>query len=296
MTRKSASAQDLFEHKPDEFIRVVLPSLADYRKMVRLPGIKGIYEDESRTLLAEQLGQVMTHEFTHALHAADQRAAGQEHPIWLREGLASMYEASEFDKGRLVPHDNFRLGYVQSAARRHALIPLNKVLQLKMQDFANGPNLAYGQSSSLMLYLYEHDLLRKFYDSYKATYRADPTGQTALESVTGQSLAELQKTWIAWMLPRKSPTLTTALGGPDIGVHFGLAPDGLKISMILPSGPAGTAGLKSGDVIVAFDHHEIRDYASFAPLLASHQPGEQVTLKIRRDGEYKDMPVVLGKK
>ncbi|HZK79796.1 MAG TPA: PDZ domain-containing protein, partial [Humisphaera sp.] len=284
----------LFSHKSDEFIRIVVPSMADYRKLIRQRGVMGIYEDETRTLLAERMGQVMTHEFTHALHAADQRAVGQEHPVWLREGLASMYEAGEFENGQLIPADNFRLAFIQSAARRHALIPLDKLLSLTTRDFVNSPNLAYGESSSLLLYLYDRKLLRKYYDAYKASYRSDPSGGGALEAVTQMNLADLQTAWTQWMLARKSPKLLPVAGGPYLGVHFGDAIDGLKVSMILPSGPGAKAGIKLGDVIVGLNEREVRDYASFAPLLSAHKVGDEVTLKVRRDGKYIDVPVTLG--
>ena len=289
-------AEDLFEHKPDEFIRVVIPSLTDYRRLVSQRGVMGIYEDESRTLLAERLGQIMTHEFTHALHAADQRAVGQEHPIWLREGLAAMYEAGEFENGKLIPRDNFRLACVQSAARRNALIPLDKMLKLNISDFVKGPNLSYGQSSSLMLYLYDKQLLRKFYDVYKAAWLTDSTGQIALEEATGMKLPELQKAWTAWMLERKAPPMTSTPGGAYIGCHFAQAVDGLQVAMILPNSAASKAGLKTGDVIIGVDDHEVRDYASLSPVLAAHKVGDEVKLKIRREGKYIDVPVVLGQK
>jgi hypothetical protein len=286
----------LFSHKSDEFIRVVVPSLADYRKLVRQRGVMGIYEDETRTLLAERMGQVMTHEFTHALHAADQRALGQEHPVWLREGLASMYEAGEFENGQLIPADNFRLAFIQSAARRHALIPLEKLLALTTRDFVNNPNLAYGESSSLLLYLYDRKLLRKYYDAYKASYRSDPSGGGALEAVAGMNLTDLQAAWTQWMLARKSPQLIPAAGGPYLGVHFGDAIDGLKVSMVLPAGPGAKAGMQLGDVIVGLNDREVRDYASFAPLLGAHKVGEEITLKVRREGKYIDVPVTLGQR
>ncbi|HWE04044.1 MAG TPA: PDZ domain-containing protein [Tepidisphaeraceae bacterium] len=288
--------EQLFAHKSDEFIRVVVPSLADYRKLVRQRGVMGIYEDETRTLLAERMGQVMTHEFTHALHAADQRAVRQEHPVWLREGLASMYEAGEFENGELLPRDNFRLAFIQSAARRHALIPLEKLLTLTTRDFVNSPNLAYGESSSLLLYLYEKKSLRKFYDAYKASYGSDPSGGGALESVTQLNLVDLQSAWTQWMLGRKSPQLVAAAGGPYLGLHFGEAIDGLKVSMVLPSGSAAKAGIKLGDVIVGLNDREVRDNASLAPLLSAHRVGDEIRLKVRRDGKYIDVPVTLGQR
>ncbi|MDB5355378.1 MAG: hypothetical protein JWN24_1831 [Phycisphaerales bacterium] len=291
-----SQCEQLFSHKSDEFIRVVLPSPADYRRVMKRPGVLGMYEDETRTLLAQRLGQVMTHEFTHALHSADQRALGQEHPIWIREGLAAMYEAAEFEDEVLTPHDNFRLGFVQSAARRQTLIPLEKLLRTTQQDFLAGPNLAYGESSSLMLYLYEQKLLRKFYDAYTSTYSLDPTGQTALESVTAMSLPELQRAWVAWLLPRAAPAQNAGPGGPYLGIHFATANDGLKIGLVLPAGPAAKAGLKTGDVIVAMGDRDVRDYQSFAPLLAAHKPGDEVKIRYRRGSKYEETQVILGQR
>ena len=297
IAQTKSQEEELFEHKPDEFIRVVVPSGADFHRLMKKRGVIGIYEDETRTLLAQHLGQVMTHEFTHALHAADQRAVGQEHPVWLREGLAAMYEAGEFDEaGRLIPHDNFRLGFVQSAGRRKALIPFDKMLALKLKDFEASPNLAYGQTSSLMLYLYEQKLLRKFYDAYKRSFASDPSGRMALEEVTGQKLNELQTTWTQWMLAREAPRLAGVRGGAFLGVHFGDANDGLKITFVVPDTPAWRAGLKAGDVIVGLDGHEVRDYPSFAPILTARAPGDDAKLKVRRDGKYIDVTVVLGKR
>jgi hypothetical protein len=291
---------DLFEHKPDEYITVVVPSGPDYRKIVRSPGVGGIYMDTAKTLIARQLGQVMTHEFTHALHAADKAPLGQDHPIWLVEGIASMYEAAQFDgEGdgrRLVPADNFRLTFLQRAAKSGRLIALEKLLSMKQGQFVARANLAYGQSSSVMLYLYEHDLLRKFYEAYKAGYDQDSTGRAALEQVTGKSLGELEKAWKDWMVARTPPPLHTGPDGAFMGAQLDGANDGITIKHVVPGGPASRGGLKAGDVIVGLAGREVRDYQSFAPMLSRHQPGEQVTLRVRRGDEYLDLPMVLGKR
>jgi len=70
MQARSEWAQ-LFEHHPDQYVAVVLPSPEDYRKIIKRPGVEGIYVHGARMLIAKRLGQVMTHEFTHALHAGD---------------------------------------------------------------------------------------------------------------------------------------------------------------------------------------------------------------------------------
>ena len=112
-------------NKPDQYISVVVPSHRDYMKMVPIPGVEGYYNHEQRTLIANGLGFVTTHEFTHAMHYADLDPLGQDHPIWLVEGLATMFEAAEWKKlpdgtEPLVIHDNSRTADLQKAGRTRA--------------------------------------------------------------------------------------------------------------------------------------------------------------------------------
>jgi tetratricopeptide (TPR) repeat protein len=292
--------EQIFDHKPDEFVTIVVPSLADYKKLVRMPGVGGFYNNDAKILIAQHLGQVMTHEFTHALHAADRAPLGQDHPIWLAEGLASLYESATFEgknHDELIPHDNFRLTFLQNAARGHSLLPLAHLLKMKQPEFISRANLAYGESSSLLLYLYEHQLLKKFYDAYKTGFDTEPTGKAALEQVTGKSLDDLEKSWTTWMVHRTPPSLTTGPDGPFLGAHLVAdANDGLKLESILPGSPAEKAGLKTGDVLVGIGDVEVRDMQSFGPLMNTHKPGDEVSVKVRRDGKYLDVPLTLAKR
>ena len=212
MIRAEADSQWrlIFSHKPDEFIRIVVASPADFAKREHRPVVQGWYDDSTRTLLVKRIGPELRHEFTHALHAADQRALDQEHPVWLSEGLASLFENARIEPlpgggEELIPADNWRLAAVQTAARTHELIPLAQLLKLDRTAFTARATLAYGQSASLLLYLYEHQMLKRFYDAYTGGYAQDPTGREALESVTGKPLPELQDAWTAWIRRRTAP-------------------------------------------------------------------------------------------
>jgi hypothetical protein len=79
------------------------------------------------------------------------------------------------------------------------------MLKLDRAAFTARATLAYGQSASLLLYLYEHQMLKRFYDAYTTGYAHDPTGQQALESVAGKPLPELEDDWTAWMRRRTPP-------------------------------------------------------------------------------------------
>lgn len=287
----------LFTNKPDEFVMVVVPSAEHYKKLIPTPGVGGIYIDGAKTLIAQRLGQVMTHEFTHAMHAADIAPLGQDHPIWLAEGLGSLFEAAQFDdQGNLVPADNFRLSFLQRAARRGRLIPLERLLTMEQKDFVRRATFAYGESSSLLLWLYERGELRKFYDTFKAGYEKDKTGKVALETVTGMPLSAVEKEWKEWMAARTPPPLRTGPEGAVIGAALGEANDGMLITNVIPGGPAARAGAKEGDVIIGLNGREVRDYYGFVPMINEYEPGDQVTVKIRRGEQYLELPMTLARR
>ncbi|HEV8291244.1 MAG TPA: PDZ domain-containing protein [Tepidisphaeraceae bacterium] len=283
----------LFDHKPDQYISIILPSAEDYKLIVSRPEVGGFYNPDNHILIAQRLGQIMTHEFTHAMHAADLEALGQEHPIWLTEGLATLYEAGHFDNDVLLPAENYRLIALKQAATKGRLIPFEKLLKMDQRAFVGNATIAYGESGSLLLYLYSKDLLRKFYDTYKRGYDKDKTGAAALVEATGMPLAELENEWRQWMLKRTPPTLATGQNGVVLGVKFGQGNDGLKVEQTYPLGPAARAGIKVGDVVVGIGDIDARDQQSFMPLLALHRAGETVTIQLRRGQEYLSVPVIL---
>lgn len=213
-------AEQLFSHAPDELVRVVIASSLDFSKLEHRADVGGHYDDATRTILVKRPGPELRHEYVHALHAADQHALGQEHPVWLSEGLATLYEqpgttpATQPASPRMIPADTWRLARVQAAARHDTLIPLDKLIKLDRAAFTARADLAYGEAGSLLLYLYDHQILKKFYDTYTAGYPNDQTGSAALTVVTGQSLADLQSHWTAWLLPRPVPPRPSELSSP----------------------------------------------------------------------------------
>jgi hypothetical protein len=287
---------ELFEHKPDAYISVVLPTSADYRKIVKMPNVGGFYSDDAKLLIAQRLGQTITHEFTHALHAADKAPLGQDHPIWIAEGLATMYEGGRMVDGKLVPDDNARHNVLLTAAAMKKLIPLAEMVAMDQPEFVRRAVIAYGQSASVMRYLYDQKLLRPFYETYKKTYDQDPTGKLAIEKVTGKTLAEFETDWKAWMVARPRVPASTGPQGPVIGARLGDANDGLKVEQVVAEGPASKAGLKIGDVVVGVGDAQVRDSESFVPLVIQFKPGDVVNFKVRREGKYIEIPVTLGKR
>jgi len=68
---------------------------------------------------------------------------------------------------------------------------------------------------------------------------------------------------------------------------------GLRITEVLPGGPAEEAGLQSGDVIVHFGNREINNIYDYTYALQDFVPGEVVDLIVVRNGERRRFTVSL---
>jgi serine protease Do len=90
-----------------------------------------------------------------------------------------------------------------------------------------------------------------------------------------------------------------------LGVRYGPASQSLIQNEDLPSGaaviggvedgsPADEAGLQPGDVVTAINGETLENYLQIGNRVASMQPGQEVTLTVRRNGESREINVTLG--
>jgi hypothetical protein len=100
-------------------------------------------------------------------------------------------------------------------------------------------------------------------------------------------------------------SLRVMIGGPAaLGLNIEDTDLGVLVSGVTPNGPAATAGVAVGDTIVAIDEVELARSADRAAgnspssrLLAqvgTVVPGDDVKLRILRDGDYRDVVVRAG--
>jgi serine protease Do len=81
----------------------------------------------------------------------------------------------------------------------------------------------------------------------------------------------------------------------DIADGVGLAnAKGAIVSNVAPDGPAGPAGVKSGDIITAVDGDAIDDALDLSRTIAGKSPDSSVELTIWRDGAETKVSVKLG--
>jgi len=71
-------------------------------------------------------------------------------------------------------------------------------------------------------------------------------------------------------------------------------PDGALIATVEPGSPADKAGLKPGDVVLAFNGQEIDDPNKLPRLVAATKPGQSAMLRIWRNGNAEEVKFVAG--
>jgi putative serine protease PepD len=79
-----------------------------------------------------------------------------------------------------------------------------------------------------------------------------------------------------------------------LGVSIQTATNGVSIGTVRSGAPAERAGLKAGDVVTAIDGTAVKSASALESLIAAKQPGDHVTLTIRRSGSTRTIAVTLG--
>ena len=82
----------------------------------------------------------------------------------------------------------------------------------------------------------------------------------------------------------------------DLAQSFGLErARGALVSSVGIDGPARAAGLRAGDVILAFGDARIENHGDLPPLIARTAPGQQVALTVLRQGTEKRVEVKIAR-
>ena len=82
---------------------------------------------------------------------------------------------------------------------------------------------------------------------------------------------------------------------PDLADSFDLkSTQGVLVSQVLEGSPAEDAGMKSGDVVVKIDGDPVDDASSLRNRVSLTAPGTEVRLSIIRNGEAREVEVVLA--
>lgn len=163
----------------------------------------GFFRHDLRTIVMNAgpgLG-TLSHELVHPLVEADFPDA----PIWLNEGIASLYEAPALPKpGEIRGVKNWRHPRLVAALRskeHRNTARLDKLFSMSDSAFRDDDeDLHYAMARYVCQWLEGQGKLWAFYAKYRDTFKADPSGARAFAEVMGKTPAESHAAWAKWAL------------------------------------------------------------------------------------------------
>jgi hypothetical protein len=206
----AAYRHDRFAHGPSQAIAVYLFATADpYRRFCRTNLSEecispfGFYlSDERRMIMNAGPGLgTLTHELVHPFVEADFPTA----PIWINEGIASLYEAPVIPRdGEIRGVKNWRLprlvkALTSSQTERDGA-SLDKLFRMPDDAFRNAnEDLHYAMARYACQWLDERKQLWPFYHRWRDSFADDPTGERSFREVTGSAPTEASAAWTRWV-------------------------------------------------------------------------------------------------
>jgi hypothetical protein len=287
--------ETLRAQRPQWRIIILLPTVEDYRRLAPTKDVVGFYRPSDRTLISIDRGRVLIHEFTHALHHADAAAADQQHPVWIWEGLGSLFDASMIGPSGLQPQVDLRLLPLQSAIRSEKTIPLARLLTLKPDAFTRQSELCYSEARYLLLYLHRQGRLSEWYETYKAGFRNDSTGKDALEKVLGKRLERIEEEWEDWVKKLQLPWGERQAGRARLGLRLQDTRNGVKVAGFVEGGAAERAGrIQKGDILLRVNGYKLANTAHAIGAIHSAGAMQTVTIELKRHGRRMTVHQPLG--
>ncbi len=92
--------------------------------------------------------------------------------------------------------------------------------------------------------------------------------------------------WLGVMVQNMNQSLAQSFG-----LH---QPEGALIAQVIPNSPAAKAGLKPGDIILEYNHHQISDSGNLPPLVGATPVGTRIPLVILRDHQHVTLMITIA--
>jgi len=182
------------------YVLVVIPTREDAADLLTRPNVAGLYNHRRRELVTLGKPRALRHELAHALHHGHMDELGQDHPLWIQEGLASLYETYELDDAgtaRFEPND--RHGQVKTLAINGWLLSWTELAAIESDAIRSEAFRVYPQLRSIFRFIDDQGKLEPWYRAYIDSFDTDQTGITALETVFGQPVADVEAAWRRWL-------------------------------------------------------------------------------------------------
>jgi hypothetical protein len=161
----------------------------------------GFYLSDSRSIVMRGGADgTLSHELVHPFVEADFPGA----PIWLNEGIASLFEGPVLPKpGEIHGNVNWRLPRLQNALNNkeeEGEVNVSTLFTTEDAAFrANKEDLHYSMARFFCQWLDTKGKLWDFYHAYRDNVGTDAKGTKALSDTLGMSPDEATKPWRAWV-------------------------------------------------------------------------------------------------
>jgi serine protease Do len=97
---------------------------------------------------------------------------------------------------------------------------------------------------------------------------------------------KVSRGWLGVQIQQVTAAIAASLGLHDT--------QGAIVALVSPDSPGGKAGLKQGDVVLAFDGNGVKALRDLPRLVADAAPGSAATLTVWRDGRSVELHATLG--
>jgi acetylornithine deacetylase/succinyl-diaminopimelate desuccinylase-like protein len=168
----------------------------------------------------------------------------------------------------------------------------------------------YGPSDQSSFYAVGRPVLHIFtdlHDDYHRTtddwQKVDPEGFRRVTNFTVglvTALANRPTRLTPVEVPPPSHSAGTTSGSPSYGTYLGTIPDmtdspgGVRLLGVRAGSPAEKAGLRGDDIITRIGDMEVPDLQAMTNALRSHEPGDTVSIVIRRGEKVTTLRATLG--
>lgn len=192
--------QELFGSPPRHYVLIALLDAHDAANRLRDSHTPGIYRHRRRELITIDTGRSLRHEFVHVVHHSHMDELGQEHPLWIQEGLAALFEVYELSAdGAAAFGPNDRQNVAKRMARTGELMRWSELMAISKQTLPSEAGRFYSQLRSFFRFMAERELLKPWYVDYTEHFDNDNSGLLSLERVFGLSMGEIDRNWRAWL-------------------------------------------------------------------------------------------------
>lgn len=276
----------LFGEAPRHPVLLVVARPEDAASFFGEETTAGLYEHSRRRLVTRDIGESLRHEFVHALHHACMERLGQRHPIWVQEGLATLFESYAAEPGgEIAFRPNSRHNVAYRAARAGVVRPWREVLAASPDRFMQQSARLYPQVRSMWEFIAAEAGLARFWRLYLDTFAESPDGSLALREAFGEEIDAIDRRWRRWVVERGPIDDAVRPGDASLGIEGEDRPDGVLVRGVLPGSAASAAGVRRGDLLVEIDGEEIRSTRELLLAIAGREVGERVRVAVRRGGD-----------